>query len=102
MILVGDSDFATDMFTGNGSDNMLFFQNIVDGLTLDSDLINIRAKSATDRPIEALSKTAKETVRYVNIFGVTAIVLIIGFLRYFLRRRNKGTEQRTANKEQEK
>ena len=89
IILVGDSDFATDNFVGNSSDNMLFFQNIVDGLTLDNDLINIRAKSATERPIKSLSTTAKETMRYVNIFGVTVLVLIIGLARYFWRRRNK-------------
>ena len=89
IVLVGDSDFATDMFTGNGSDNMLFFQNLVDGLSLDSGLINIRAKTATERPINLPAPAAKETMRYLNIFAVTAIVIIIGLLRYFLRRRNK-------------
>ena len=89
IILVSDSDFATDSFVGSGSDNLLFFQNIADGLTLDNDLINIRAKSASERPVRLLDKTAKATMRYVNIFGVTALVLIIGLSRYFLRRRNK-------------
>jgi ABC-type uncharacterized transport system involved in gliding motility auxiliary subunit len=99
-VVVGDSDFATDMFTGGGADNMLFFQNLVDGLSLDSDLINIRAKTATERPITLPDKKAKETMRYLNIFGVTVVVLVIGMLRYFLRRRNKKIEQRTENKEQ--
>jgi|WetSurMetagenome_2_1015567.scaffolds.fasta_scaffold08155_4 gliding-associated putative ABC transporter substrate-binding component GldG len=89
IILVGDSDFATDNFAGSGSDNMLFFQNIADGLTLDSDLINIRAKSATERPIKPLENSTKNIIRYGNIFGVTVIVLFVGLLRYFLRRRNK-------------
>ena len=89
IVLVGDSDFIADSFSGSGSDNLLFFQNIVDGLTLDSDLINIRAKSATERPIQTLSPAAKETVRYVNIFGVTIVVLAFGLARYFLRRRSK-------------
>jgi len=87
--LVGDSDFATDMFSGQGSDNMLFFQNIVDGLSLDSGLINIRAKTATERPITLPDNKTKEIIRYVNIFGVTVVVLIFGLARYFLRRRNK-------------
>jgi ABC-type uncharacterized transport system involved in gliding motility auxiliary subunit len=94
--VVGDSDFATDMFTGDGSDNLLFFQNLVDGLSLDSDLINIRAKTATERPITLPTTVAKETMRYLNIFGVTAIVLVFGIARYFLRRRNKKAD----NKEQ--
>jgi ABC-type uncharacterized transport system involved in gliding motility auxiliary subunit len=87
--LVGDSDFASDMFSGQGSDNMLFFQNLVDGLSLDSGLINIRAKTATERPITLPDNNKKEIIRYVNIFGVTALVLIFGLARYFLRRRNK-------------
>ncbi len=97
IVLVGDSDFATDMFTGDGSDNMLFFQNLVDGLSLDSDLINIRAKTATERPITLPSTAAKETMRYLNIFGVTVIVLVFGVARYFLRRRDKKTAPAAVN-----
>jgi gliding-associated putative ABC transporter substrate-binding component GldG len=89
IIVVGDSDFASDMFAGDGSDNLLFFQNIVDGVALGSDLISIRAKSATERPIKILDKTPKEIFRYANIFGVTILALIFGLARYFLRRRSK-------------
>jgi gliding-associated putative ABC transporter substrate-binding component GldG len=87
--VVGDSDFITDNYSGSGSDNMIFFQNLVDGLSLDNDLINIRVKTTTERPITLPVPAAKEAIRYLNIFGVTAIVLIVGLLRYFLRRRNK-------------
>jgi gliding-associated putative ABC transporter substrate-binding component GldG len=89
IVLVGDSDFATDMFDGQGSDNMLFFQNIIDGLSLDSGLINIRAKSATERPITLPDAAKKEMIRYINIFGITVIVVAFGVSRYLLRRRNK-------------
>jgi ABC-type uncharacterized transport system involved in gliding motility auxiliary subunit len=88
--IVGDSDFATDMFSGGGSsDNLIFFQNLVDGLALDSDLISIRSKAATDRPIKNLSAGAKETIRYANIFALAVIILTFGFLRYFWRRKAK-------------
>ena len=89
VVVVGDSDFASDMFSGSASDNLAFFQNIVDGLALDSDLIKIRSKGAVDRPINAISSTAKELMRYGNIFGLSVLLLIIGFFRYFLRRRGK-------------
>jgi gliding-associated putative ABC transporter substrate-binding component GldG len=87
--LVGDSDFITDNYSGSGSDNMIFFQNLVDGLSLDGDLINIRAKTTAERLITLPDKISKEAIRYLNIFGVTTLVLIFGLLRYFLRRRNK-------------
>lgn len=87
IVLAGDSDFMTDMFSGAASDNLLFFQNMVDSLALDGDLINIRAKSAVERPIKILEQGPRETIRYVNIFGVTAVVLAFGLWRYFWRRR---------------
>lgn len=89
IILVGDSDFILDMFLEQDADNLIFFQNIVDGLSLDEDLINIRSHGVTAKPIKPLKKTTKEIVRYANIFGLTILVLVFGLLRYFLRRRNK-------------
>jgi gliding-associated putative ABC transporter substrate-binding component GldG len=97
IVVVGDSDFASDMFTGDGSDNLLFFQNIIDGLSLDSGLINIRAKSATERPITLPETKAKEAIRYLNIFGVTVIVVVFGVSRYFIRRRNKKAAPAAVN-----
>lgn len=93
IILVGDSDFATDQFYAQASDNTAFLQNLVDGVTLDEDLINIRSQGVTERPIKKLKKGTKETIRYLNIFGVTVLVLVFGLLRYFLRRKNKLIDQ---------
>jgi gliding-associated putative ABC transporter substrate-binding component GldG len=87
IIVVGDSDFASDNFSGPVSDNLVFFQNIIDGLTLDSDLINIRSKSAVERPIKVPGNGPKEAMRYLNILGFAVLALIFGLARYFLRRR---------------
>lgn len=89
LIVIGDSNFMEDMFLQNNPDNLIFFQNIVDSLTLDEDLISIRSKGITETPIKELSDNSKVVVRYVNIFGLTIIVLILGLARYFLRRRSK-------------
>lgn len=91
IILVGDSDFVLDMFLEQNSDNLIFFQNLVDGLSLDEDLIKIRSQGVSSKPINPLKIATKEVLRYVNIFGVTILVLAFGLLRYFLRRRNKST-----------
>ncbi len=93
IVLVGDSEFITDMFLAQNADNLIFFQNIVDGLTLDEDLIKIRSQGITNRPIKPVEKGLKETMKYANIFGVTILVLIFGLLRYFLRRRSKFVDQ---------
>ncbi len=87
LIVVGDSDFIHDNFLNNNPDNLVLFQNLTDGLSLSEDLISIRSKGITDRPIRELSDTMKLTVRYLNIFGLTVVVILFGVIRYFLRRR---------------
>lgn len=88
--VVGDSDFATDSFVGGNSDNATLFLNLVDGLSLDQDLINIRSKNISTRPIKTdLSEGTKAAIRYLNVFGITAIVIAFGLARYYLRRKSK-------------
>ncbi|MDO8668044.1 MAG: GldG family protein [bacterium] len=93
LILVGDSDFINDNFLRNYPDNLVFFQNVVDSLALGDDLISIRSKGITERPIKEISESIKAMVRYANIFGITAVVILFGLARYFLRRRGKFGEE---------
>jgi len=89
LILVGDSDFISDNFLRNYPDNLVFLQNVVDSFSLGDDLIAIRSKGITERPLKEISEPVKAAIRYVNIFGLTVIVILFGLARYFLRRRVK-------------
>ncbi|MFH1582927.1 MAG: GldG family protein [Candidatus Falkowbacteria bacterium] len=93
LILVGDSDFIRDNFLQNYPDNLVFFQNVIDGLSLGSDLISIRSKGVTERPLKEISESVKAAVRYANIFGLTIIVVLFGMVRYFLRRKTRFEDQ---------
>lgn len=93
IIAVGDSDFATDQFLKRFNFNMLFFQNTVDALTMDETLIQIRSKGISDRPLKELSDTARGSIKFLNIFVITILVLLVGVLRYFLRKRAKFSDQ---------
>jgi len=93
IVLVGDSNFIEDMFLQNYPDNIIFFQNIVDSLTLDEDLINIRSKGISEAPIKELSDSVRATARYTNVFGITIIVLLFGLIRYYLRRKSKFVDE---------
>jgi len=88
LIVVGDSDFVREGIAPQNSDNLIFFQNLVDSLSLDEDLISIRSKGVSDRPLEELSDSEKSFIRYGNIFGVTIIVVLFGLFRYYSRRRS--------------
>lgn len=89
LVLAGDSDFIRDNFLRNYPDNLLFFQNIIDDLSLGRDLISIRSKGVLERPLKEISEPVKMAVRYGNIFGLTAIVILFGLARYFLRRKGR-------------
>lgn len=87
LLVIGDSDFLSDKYLRQNPENILFFQNIVDYLSIDEDLINIRSKGVTSRPIKDISDKTKATIRYVNIFGITFAVICFGMLRYYFRRK---------------
>ena len=85
--VIGDSEFAQDSFLSNS--NLILFQNIVDSLVLDHDLINIRSKGITSRPLKEMSDAERNSMKYFNIFGVTIIVIIFGVVRYNLRKKKR-------------
>lgn len=93
ILLVGDSDFVSGNLVGIG-DNLVFFQNITDSLTLDDDLVEIRSKGITSRPLKTdLSDAQKSLIRYLNVFGITALVLLFGLLRYYFRKKSRFVDE---------
>jgi hypothetical protein len=62
-------------------------------LTLDNDLINIRSKGATERPIKEFSDNTKAALRYINIFLLTIIFIGYGLLRYWLRKKIRFSDE---------
>ncbi|MEA2088476.1 MAG: GldG family protein [Patescibacteria group bacterium] len=91
--VIGDADFVKDNFLSRNMNNLIFFQNVIDSLTLDPDLINIRSKGVTSRPIEEVSEAKKMSIKYFNIFGVTVLVIVLGIIKYNLRKRRRFVEE---------
>lgn len=89
IIVLANSNFINDDYIKRFPDNLVFFQNAVDYLTLDSDLINIRSKALTDRPLKKLSDNAKTWIKVINIGLIPLLVIIFGIVRFYLRKRNK-------------
>ncbi len=77
VILVGDSDFMADQGGGRSPENHIFIMNSVDYLIGDRDLIALRSREITSRPLEDVSDEAKKTWKWVNI--VMPSLLIVGF-----------------------
>lgn len=89
IIVVGDSDFISEGLVGRSQNNLVFFQNLLDGLSQDQDLIAIRSKGLSDYPIKEVADSQKTTIRFINIFGVTILLAVLGGVRFFIRRRAK-------------
>ncbi len=87
VVLVGNSNFIRDDFLGGNRSGLVFFQNLVDSLSLDEDLITIRAKEITDRPLQEPSETVQAIVKYFNIFFLAVVVVVFGMVRYYVRKR---------------
>lgn len=85
IIVVGTSQF----FTPLNRSSVDFLLNSLDWLTLGETLIGIRSYTITDRPIKDVSGIVKNLIKYSCMIGIPLLVVIIGLIRYLLRRRVK-------------
>jgi len=95
VLVVGCSRIMENMFLRLFPENMLFIQNAVDWMTLGEDLIAIRSRGATDRPLRELTDGTRTAIRISLAFGPAALVIALGLIRGAIRRRNR---QRLADR----
>jgi len=86
LVVVGDGKFAVDNYLTSRA-NADFFMNMVDWLAQDESLIHIRTREITARPLDETSESVKKVVKYANIFIPPLLVVLIGVIRWQLRRR---------------
>jgi ABC-type uncharacterized transport system involved in gliding motility auxiliary subunit len=90
LLVIGDADFATGTFVSQFGGNAIFFQNSVDALTLGDELISIRSKGVTDRPIDRnISEYAKNAIRWGNIILMPLLFVLYGLIRRHIRNEKK-------------
>jgi ABC-type uncharacterized transport system involved in gliding motility auxiliary subunit len=93
---MGDSDWLSDNVVNNAPQNLLLGLNLVDWLTQDNALADIRSKVIATRKLAFTSDLRQNLVQYANILGVPLAFILIGLLRY-VRRRSMG--MRTYDRE---
>ncbi|MCD6422973.1 MAG: GldG family protein, partial [Elusimicrobia bacterium] len=79
LIFVGTSRFIEPQ-TVQDPANLTFFMNIIDWLIQDQDLISIRTKGVVFRPLKKVSAGTKLFFKYVNLFGNSFVLLLIGII----------------------
>ncbi|KPJ54244.1 hypothetical protein AMJ39_01475 [candidate division TA06 bacterium DG_24] len=89
MIVIGNSRLATDDFMSRFPANMVFLLNTVDWFSLSEDLISIRSRGVTDRPLSQLTQPQKAAFKIVNTYAMALAIVIFGLARLVLRRRDR-------------
>ncbi len=86
IILITDSKFMSDDGGGGAPENHIFIMNAVDYILGDKELIALRSREITSRPLEELQDSEKSRWKWINILFPSILVVGIGFIR--LKREN--------------
>ncbi|MEW6535936.1 MAG: Gldg family protein [Candidatus Auribacterota bacterium] len=89
IMVIGGSYFITTDSLRRFNSNAVFFLNAVDWLTQGEDLIGIRTRNVTERPVRELSEKVISFIKFINIFGVSLMVISAGLFRMYWRKREK-------------
>lgn len=88
MLIVSNSRFVESNFA-NQAGNIEFLLNAVDWFTWGKDLIGIRSRRITDRPLPILSERHKTAIKFANIMAVSILVAILGIIRFYIKKKKK-------------
>ena len=89
ILVIGNSFFGTSEYLRRASGNAVFFLNAVDWITQGEALIGIRTRNVAEHPIRELSEKTISVLRFINIFGVSALMIAVGLFIFYWRRREK-------------
>jgi len=94
IIVVGSSQIVGNNFLSQFPANMTFVLNAIDWVALGNELIAIRSREVSDRPLdpEILKDEAeakRNTIKFAGTFGMPILLTVYGMLRWLARRREK-------------
>jgi ABC-type uncharacterized transport system involved in gliding motility auxiliary subunit len=94
IILIGSSQIANNNFLSQFPANLTFMLNTIDWVALGNELIAIRSREVSDRPLnpEILKDEAeakRNTIKFAGTFGMPILLTVYGMLRWLARRREK-------------
>lgn len=91
MVVVGDGNFVRDAYMTTPS-NLYFVLNTVDWLCNDTDLIHLRSREVSMRPLAEISDAQRSGWKYFNWFGPPVAAILIGLVYWQIRRRRRNRE----------
>ncbi len=82
VVLVGDSGLFDDESGGGFQENFVFVANVVDFLMGDSDLVALRSREITTRPLMEVDDAAKARWKWLNVLLPPVLIIAYGLLRW--------------------
>lgn len=89
LLVVSNAHFIQDNFVRDHEVNLVFVQNMLDWLTWGNELIGIRSRGKTNRPLELPSSTRISFIRFSHMIGIPLIVILVGLGFAFMRKRRR-------------
>lgn len=89
ILLVGDSDFATDQFLNQFNNNVIFIESMVDSLTVDQSLLEITVKKIKDRPLNQNASDYQTVTKFLVTFFIPLLVAAFGIIRSQARKKKR-------------
>ena len=86
IIVATDSDWISEPKVRQFPQHLGLAVNWIDWLTQEDALATVRSKGTTLRPLQFDSNFHRNLIQYGNIVGVPAALVVLGLLRYLLRR----------------
>ena len=86
MIVASDSMWITEKMANGFPEHLALAVNWIDWLSQEDQLAAIRSKGTVIRQLVFTSDIQRNLVRYGNVFGVPALLILFGLVRFFMRR----------------
>jgi len=85
LVVIGDSDFASNEGVSGPGDNSDLFYNTIDWLAQQENQISIRPRQPTDRHI-TMTEAQSAALRWLDMFFIPGLVIISGLAIWWRRR----------------
>ncbi len=82
ILLVSDTDFFSDESGASIMENMIFVQNAVDYLLGDSELVLLRSREITTRPLEEIDDAARARLKWTNLLLPALLIIGLGIYQW--------------------
>ena len=81
LIVVSDSKFFADDAGMSIPENMVFVMNSVDYLAGEKELISLRSREITNRPLDEVEDGTRSTWKWANVLLPSIIIILLGVYR---------------------